>query len=129
VRWDSDHVVVFNDELQLITQEIVRGGNLSRVHIGLDYFDASINRVAAWAIGSRNTLKAVLMALLEPYQMLCELETRSDYTKRLALLEECKSLPFGAVWDYHCLQQGVPVGIRFMDDIQAYEDRVQAHRG
>lgn len=129
VRWDSDHVVIFNDDLQAITQEVVRGGNLSRVHIGLDYFDASINRVAAWAIGSRNTLKAVLMALLEPYQSLCALETSGNYSKRLALLEELKTLPFGAIWDYHCLQQGVPVGIRFMDEIKDYESRVQLHRG
>jgi len=128
VRWDSDHVVVFNDDLLAITQEIVRSGSLSRVHIGLDYFDASINRVAAWVIGSRNTLKAVLMALLEPYKMLCELEVNADYTKRLALLEELKSLPFGAVWDYYCLQQHVPVGIGFMEVIKGYETRVLTHR-
>lgn len=128
VRWDSDHVVAFNDDLQAITQEIVRGGNLSRVHIGLDYFDASINRVAAWTIGSRNTLKALLMALLEPLEALQELETTGNYSERLAMLEELKTLPFGAVWDYYCLQQQVPVGAHFMEVIHAYEQKVLAYR-
>ncbi len=115
VRWDSDHVVTLTDDLQAITQEIVRGGNLSRVHVGLDYFDASINRVAAWAIGARNTLRALLMALLEPREQLQALELAGDYTGRLALLEELKGLPFGAVWDYHCLRQEAPVGLAFLD--------------
>lgn len=128
VRWDSDHVVIFNDDLQFIAQEIVRGGYLQRVHIGLDYFDASINRVAAWVIGSRAALKAVLMALLEPLDTLRALEVDGDYTKRLALLEELKSLPFGAVWDAYCLQQCVPVGIQFMDQIKQYESKVLAAR-
>jgi len=97
VRWDSDHVVILNDDLQAIAQEIVRGGFLSRVHIGLDYFDASINRVAAWTIGARNTLRALLMALLKPIEQLRDLEQSGDYTQRLALLEELKGLPFGAV--------------------------------
>jgi L-rhamnose isomerase len=128
VRWDSDHVVTLTDELQAIMQEIVRGGFLGRVHIGLDFFDASINRVAAWTIGTRNALRALLMALLEPQNHLRELELKGDYTARLALLEALKGLPFGAVWDYHCLQQSVPVGISFMDDIQAYEKQVLAQR-
>jgi len=128
VRWDSDHVVIFSDELQAIAQEIVRGGFLHRVHIGLDYFDASINRVAAWVIGARNTMRALLLALLEPIDQLRELEVSGDYTQRLALLEELKGLPFGAVWDYFCLQQGVPVGVGFMDEIRAYEKQVLSKR-
>jgi L-rhamnose isomerase len=129
VRWDSDHVVTFTDDLQAIAQEIVRGGFLSRVHIGLDYFDASINRVAAWAIGARNALRALLLALLEPLETLCDLERAGDYTGRLALLEELKSLPFGAVWDAHCLRQGVPVGFGYVDAIRDYERRELSRRG
>jgi len=129
VRWDSDHVVTFTDDLQAIAQEIVRGGFLSRVHVGLDYFDASINRVAAWAIGARNALRALLLALLEPIDQLRDLERAGDYTGRLALLEELKSLPFGAVWDAHCLRQGVPVGFGYVDEIRAYERRELSQRG
>jgi len=128
VRWDSDHVVILSDELQAIAQEIVRGDFLDRVHIGLDYFDASINRVAAWVIGTRNAMRALLMALLEPTGQLRELEVSGDYTKRLALLEELKGLPFGAVWDYFCSQQAVPVGISFMDEIRDYEERELSKR-
>jgi len=128
VRWDSDHVVILSDELQAITQEIVRGDFLHRVHIGLDFFDASINRVAAWVIGTRNALRALLMALLEPIDQLREMEVASDYTHRLALLEELKGLPFGAVWDYFCLRQGVPVGISFVDEIRAYEEQELSKR-
>ncbi len=128
VRWDSDHVVIFNDDLQAIAQEIVRGGFLQRVHIGLDYFDASINRVAAYAIGARNTLRALLTALLEPIDQMKKVELSGDFTQRLALLEEIKGLPFGAVWDYHCLKQGAPVGLRFMDEVRAYEKQVLAKR-
>jgi L-rhamnose isomerase len=129
VRWDSDHVVILSDELQAIAQEIVRGDYLDRVHIGLDYFDASINRVAAWVIGTRNALKALLMALLEPTGQLRELEVAGDFTGRLALLEELKGLPFGAVWDAYCLKQGVPVGMSFLDEIHTYEKQVLAQRG
>ncbi len=128
VRWDSDHVVTFSDELQAIAQELVRGGYLPRVHIGLDYFDASINRIAAWVIGARNTLRALLMALLEPLDQMRPLERTGDYTQRLALLEELKGLPFGAVWDYYCLRQGVPVGVSFMDEIKTYEKQELARR-
>lgn len=128
VRWDSDHVVILNDELQVIMQEIVRGDFLDRVHIGLDFFDASINRVAAWTIGARNTLRALLLALLEPTAMLRELENNGDLTGRLALLEEVKGLPFTAVWDFYCHQQNVPIGCAFMDDIRTYERNVLAHR-
>ncbi|MBP7687934.1 MAG: L-rhamnose isomerase [Thermoflexales bacterium] len=129
VRWDSDHVVILDDALQGIAQEIVRGGFLPRVHIGLDYFDASINRVAAWTIGARNTLRALLMALVEPIEKLRVIEQAGDFTQRLALLEELKGLPFGAVWDYHCLKHGVPVGMQYMDEIKAYERQELAQRG
>ena len=128
VRWDSDHVVILSDELQAIAQEIVRGEFLDRVHIGLDFFDASINRVAAWVIGTRNTLRALLLALLEPIDQLRELEVAADYTGRLALLEELKGMPFGAVWDTLCLQQGVPVGMRFMEQVRDYERQVLSKR-
>ena len=128
VRWDSDHVVVASDELYLLAQEIVRSGYLDRVHLALDYFDASINRVAAWVIGARSTLKAFLFALLEPIDELCEAERAGDYTRRLILGEELKALPFGAVWTYYCLQQGVPVGADYLKEIKAYEERVLAKR-
>jgi L-rhamnose isomerase len=129
VRWDSDHVVTLTDDLQAIAQEIVRGEFLERVHIGLDYFDASINRIAAWAIGARNALRALLMALLEPIDQLRELERAGDYTARLALLEELKSLPFGAVWDQYCAKQGAPVGMRFIDEVREYEQAELSKRG
>lgn len=128
VRWDSDHVVTSNDDLQAIAQEIVRGGYLPRVHIGLDYFDASINRVAAWTIGSRNTLRALLAALLEPGAELRRLENNADYTRRLALMEELKGMPFGAVWDTFCQQQGAPVGMAWMDAVRQYEIDVLSKR-
>jgi L-rhamnose isomerase len=121
VRWDSDHVVTFSDELQAITQELVRGDYLNRVHIGLDFFDASINRVAAWVIGTRNTLKALLMAMLEPTQQLRQFEREGDFTSRLALMEELKSLPMGAVWEQYCLKSGVPVAGRWLAEVQRYE--------
>src|SRR5207248_5136333 len=117
VRWDSDHVVILSDEVRAIAEEIVRGGFLNRVHIGLDFFDASINRVAAWVIGTRAMLKALLIALLEPVDLLRHYESTGDYTRRLALLEETKSLPAGAVWDYYCQQQTVPIGQPWLDEI------------
>jgi L-rhamnose isomerase len=129
VRWDSDHVVTMTDELQAIMQEIVRGGYLERVHLGLDYFDASINRVAAWTIGTRNALRALLMALLEPIEQLRALEQAGDYTARLTLLEELKGMPFAAIWDYYCMQQNVPVGMVYLDEIRTYEKGVLARRG
>ena len=121
VRWDSDHVVTLTDELQAIAQELVRGDDLDRVHVGLDFFDASINRIAAWVIGTRAMLKALLMALLEPTAMLREREDAGDLTARLALLEEFKFLPVGAVWDYYCLTRGVPVGPDWLDEVRSYE--------
>lgn len=128
VRWDSDHVVTYSDELQAIMQEIVRGAYLDRVHIGLDFFDASINRVAAWVIGTRNTLKALLAALLEPTERLQQLEQDGDYTSRLALMEEQKMMPLGAVWDYYCQTSGVPVGAQWLEKVRDYEHSVQATR-
>ena len=129
VRWDSDHVVILSDELRAIAEEIVRGDYLERVHLGLDFFDASINRVAAWVIGTRCLLKALLIALLEPIQMLREREVAGDYTARLALLEELKTLPYGAVWDYYCHVQGVPVGPTWLDEVRRYERDVLRRRG
>ncbi len=128
VRWDSDHVVILNDDLQAIMQEIVRGGYLKRVHIGLDYFDASINRLAAWVIGTRNAQKALLQALLEPTDQLRRMEAEGDYTGRLFLLEEAKSLPSGAVWEQFCYQMGVPVGLKALEEIRKYEAKVLAER-
>ncbi len=128
VRWDSDHVVTLTDDLQAIAQELVRGDYLSRTHIGLDYFDASINRVAAWVIGTRNMQRALLGALLEPFDQLRDLELAGDFTGRLALLEALKGLPAGAAWDYFCLQHDLPVDTAFMAEIRAYEMAVLAQR-
>jgi L-rhamnose isomerase len=128
VRWDSDHVVILSDELRAIAEEVVRGGYLSRVHIGLDFFDASINRVAAWVIGTRALLKALLIGLLEPIELLRRCEEAGDYTRRLALVEEAKSLPAGAVWDYYCQRQGVPVGAAWLDEVEVYEREVLVKR-
>ena len=128
VRWDSDHVVILNDELQAIAQEAVRGGYLHRIRFGLDYFDASINRVAAWVIGTRNLLKALLLALLEPAVQLRAAEEAGDYTSRLVMLEELRTMPFGAVWDEHCLRAGVPIGETWLSEVKRYEREVLAHR-
>jgi L-rhamnose isomerase len=128
VRWDSDHVVTFNDDLQAIAQEVVRNDALERIHVGLDYFDASINRIAAWTIGSRNTLRAFLLALLEPLDSLKRLEIEGDFSSRLALQEELKAMPASTVWNYYCLQQSVPVGISFMETIRDYEKRELSKR-
>lgn len=128
VRWDSDHVVTFDDDLQAITREIVRADALDRIHMGLDYFDASINRVAAWTIGARNTIRALLNAMLEPLEMMKAFEVEGDYSQRLAIQEESKVLPSGAVWDYYCVLKEVPVGIAFMDDIKRYEKSILSER-
>jgi L-rhamnose isomerase len=124
VRWDSDHVVILDDELQAIAKELIRSGNMEKIHIGLDYFDASINRVAAWVTGTRNMLKALLIALLEPFETLRKLELDMDYTQRLALLEETKALPWAAVWNYYCDQKSVPVGANWIDEVKKYERTV-----
>ncbi|MCL1883705.1 MAG: L-rhamnose isomerase [Defluviitaleaceae bacterium] len=113
MRWDSDHVVLLDDELIAISREIIRHGLLDRVHIGLDYFDGSIDRITAWAIGARNMRKALLIALLEPYRLLQEAEAKFDFTKRLLLMEEIKTLPWQAVWDEYCERKNVPKRLKF----------------
>ena len=128
VRWDSDHVVILDDELRAIALEILRNHFENRVHIGLDYFDASINRIAAWAIGSRNMQKALLLAALEPTEKLRECEHAFDYTTRLAMLEEQKTLPFGAVWEEYCERCGVPTGMDWISDVRKYEKDVLSRR-
>ena len=128
VRWDSDHVTIINDETLDLTKEIVRCDALGRVHIGLDYFDASINRIGAYVIGARATQKCLLQALLEPLTTLRQYEAEGKGFERLALLEECKSLPWNAVWDMFCLKNNVPVGEEFIADIQKYEEEVTSKR-
>jgi L-rhamnose isomerase len=128
VRWDSDHVVLLDDATTSIAQEIVRGDAMKRVNIGLDFFDASINRVAAWVIGARNVRKALLQALLEPRATMLAAEIRFDVTERLALLEEQKSMPWPAVWEYYCLSHNVPIGIEWLTRVRAYEKDVLSKR-
>ena len=128
VRWDSDHVTIMNDETMDLMKEIVRCDALDKVHIGLDYFDASINRIGAYVIGSRATQKCLLQALLEPLKTLREYELSGKGFERLALLEEAKSLPWNAVWDMFCLKNDVPVGEEFIAGIQQYEKEVTSKR-
>ena len=128
IRWDSDHVVILNDDVQDLAREIVRCDALNRVHIGLDYFDATINRIGAYVIGSRATQKAFMLALLEPIALLRQYEDEGKYFQRLALQEEAKSLPWGAVWDMYCLQSGVPVGESYIAEIEKYESDVTSRR-
>ena len=128
IRWDSDHVVMLDDETQAIASEIIRHDLLDRVTIGLDFFDASINRIAAWVIGTRNMRKALLKALLEPIAQMKKVELDGDFTSRLALLEETKSSPWSVIWDYYCMQQGVPVGINWLDQVKSYETDVLLNR-
>ncbi|MBM4075929.1 MAG: L-rhamnose isomerase [Planctomycetes bacterium] len=123
LRWDSDHVVTLTDELHAIAQELVRGNYLDRVHLGLDFFDASINRIAAWVIGSRCFLKALLFAMLEPIELLRRFENEGNYTARLAMLEELKTSPAGAVWDMYCERSRVPTGLNWLEPILHYERR------
>jgi L-rhamnose isomerase len=128
VRWDSDHVVILNDELCAIAQELIRSGKIDQVHIGLDFFDASINRVAAWVIGTRCMIKALLIALLEPIKSLREMEAGGDFTARLAMLEELKTMPFGAVWDYYCIKNNVPVETYWLKEVRDYEAKITSLR-
>jgi L-rhamnose isomerase len=128
VRWDSDHVVLFDDPTRAVMQEVVRGGFLGRTHIGLDFFDASINRIAAWAIGARNTQKCLLAGLLEPAAELRRLERAGDLAARLALIEDDKTLPLGAVWDEFCLRNGTPADRKWLDEVRRYERDVLASR-
>lgn len=128
VRWDSDHVVLMDDPTRAMLEEVVRGDFLPRTCIGMDFFDASINRVAAWTIGARNVIKCLLAALLEPASRLRSAEEAGDFTARLALLEETRSLPFAAVWAEHCARSGVPAGFEWMDAVKAHEAKTLAAR-
>ena len=128
VRWDSDHVVIFDDETKEIAKEIVRNGALDRVFIALDYFDASINRVAAWTVGMRNMQKALLNALLLPSAELAEYQTKANFTRMLAVSEETKTLPFGEVWDEYCRRCGAPVGMDWLLEAEKYESEVLSLR-
>ncbi|MBM7573247.1 L-rhamnose isomerase [Aquibacillus albus] len=128
VRWDSDHVVIFDDELREIGLEIVRNDALDKVMIGLDFFDASINRVAAWTIGTRNMIKSLLYAMLLPNEHLKQLQEEGNFTDRLALMEEFKTYPFGAIWDYYCEKMGVPAKETWLEEVKAYEKDVLSKR-
>jgi L-rhamnose isomerase len=128
VRWDSDHVITLDDELQLIMDEIIWNGFENRVLIGLDFFDASINRIACWAIGMRNARKALLSAALAPSDSIRKAEYAGDYTARFAMREERKTLPFGAIWDYYCLSRGIPSGDMWPSVVKQYEKDVLSSR-
>lgn len=124
VRWDSDHIVILNDDVRHLFEELVRSGRLKDVHIGLDFFDGTLNRIGAYAVGARAALKGLLLALLQPQKKLIEYEQKGDYFARLALLEQCKSMPFGAVWDQYCTQAGVPLERELINAVHEYERTV-----
>ncbi len=128
VRWDSDHVVILNDELRSIAEEVVRHDFDKRVHIGLDYFDGSINRIAAWTIGARATRLALLAAMLVPFRKIAEMEKKGDFTGRLATLEMVKTLPGNAVWHEYCRRSGVPLDAEWLAPVRAYEKKVLSKR-
>ena len=128
IRWDSDHVVIISDDLIQLCEEIIRNKSRDRIHLALDYFDASINRIAAWVIGIRATQKGLLYALLQPIDMLCEFETNGQLFQRLALLEEFKMLPYGSIWDYFCLKNNIPSGINWIKDVELYENEILKKR-
>lgn len=128
VRWDSDHVVLFDDETKEIAKEIVRNDALNRVYIALDYFDASINRISAWTNGIRNMSKALLFALLQPNEELKALQDSNNFTKLMTVQEEVKTYPFGDVWDYFCEVSGVPVGAKWFEEVEKYEAEVLSKR-
>jgi L-rhamnose isomerase len=129
VRWDSDHVVILNDDTLALMAEVVRSGGLGRVHLGLDFFDASINRVGAWAVGARSTLKGLLAALLEPRETLVACEASGDYLGRMQTFELARTLPLGAVWDYHCLRQKAPLEAELLGMMREYDAEVTSRRG
>lgn len=129
VRWDSDHVVLFDDETKEIAKEIVRNYAMDRVLVGLDFFDASINRVAAWTVGMRNMQKAMLYALLQPYEMLKEVQDQGDFTQIMVINEELKTYPFNDIWDYYCEINQVPVREIWYDEVKKYETEVLTKRG
>jgi L-rhamnose isomerase len=128
VRWDSDHVVIFSDDLKELCNEVIRANVINKVNFGLDFFDASINRIGAWVTGTRSLQKSLLFALLEPVKKLREYEKEGKLFERLALMEENKNKPFGAVWDYYCLSQGVPCRHEYISEIQEYEKAVLGER-
>jgi L-rhamnose isomerase len=128
IRWDSDHVVILNDDVRNVFTELVRGNALSRAVLALDFFDASINRIGAWTIGARSTLKAILIALLEPTAVIQKMEAKGDGAGKLAMIEEMKALPWGLVWDYHCLRHNVPVGTDWINSMKHYEATVTSKR-
>ena len=128
VRWDSDHVVLFEDELREIMKEIVRNDALDKVLIGLDFFDASINRIAAWVIGTRNAQKALLWALLQPHARLKALQDEARFTEKMVLMEEFKTMPFGDIWEEYCRRQGVPTDAQWFDEVAEYEQKVLSQR-
>lgn len=128
VRWDSDHVVILNDDLVAVAQEISRCNAFGRVYYALDFFDGSINRITAWVTGTRAALKSILFAMLEPTRLLDGAEKSGKYGDRLALMEEFKTLPFGAVWDKYCLDMGVKTGAEWLEDVKEYEERVLSKR-
>ena len=128
IRWDSDHVVINSDKTNDMMREIVRCGVLDNAFIGTDYFDASINRIAAWTIGTRATKKALLSAMLEPVALLAEAENKGDFTLRLALMDEFRSLPASAVWDYYCLKRGIPTNTEWLSDLKQYESKIMFKR-
>ena len=127
-RWDSDHVVILTDELLAISQEIVRSGHMDRIHMGLDYFDASINRIGAYVVGIRSAQKAMLQALMEPTAKLREYEKQDKNFERMAYLEELKGMPWNALYNYYCNKQAIPVGDAFIKEIQAYESEITSKR-
>ena len=124
VRWDSDHVVILNDDIRTLANEIVASGKIGNIHIGLDFFDASINRVAAWTIGARAMQKGLLSALLRPSAMLADMEAKDDKTGRLGLIDETVAMPFGAVWNYYCMKNEAPAGVDWLDEVRTYEKKV-----
>lgn len=128
IRWDSDHVVILNDDIQLIASEIIRNNYLGRVKIALDFFDGSINRIGAYVVGTRSTQKAFMYAMLEPTSKLLEFEETGKNFERLALMEEMKTKPFGAVWDYWCFKENVPVGTDFIEEIRKYDEEILSKR-
>lgn len=128
VRWDSDHVAILNDDVLAIAQEVKRCDAFNRIHFGLDFFDASINRISAWVTGSRAVLKSIMIALLEPSRKLLEEENSGRLGNRLALMEEFKMLPYAAVWNKYCMEKGVPAGADWLSAVSEYEADVLDRR-
>ena len=128
LRWDSDHVVILDDALSQITEEIIKCDSLNKIHIALDYFDASINRIGAYVIGARATLISLLKALLQPFNLLRDFEEKRHYFQRLAIIEEIEKLPFGSIWDYYCSINKIPVSKDWIKEIEDYEKKVLKNR-